>query len=105
MSNLYSLDTVKGTLTLLQVLGFDRRPIERLELLTEMRKKNIGRAAVYRSINTLVELGLIVVKQSVSDGKRVVCTYPSERGFRVIEKIEEIIKIMDEKENVPDPST
>ena len=70
-----------------------------------MRKRNIGRSATYKVINALAELGLIVVKQSVRDGKRVVWTHPTERGFRVAEKIEEIIKIMDEKENVPGPST
>ena len=82
MSNLSSLDTVKGTLTLLNILGYAHRPFERLELLAEMNKKNIGRSAAYKSISTLVELGLIVESQSVKEGKRVVRTYPNRKGIQ-----------------------
>ena len=70
-----------------------------------MNKRNIGRSAAYNSINALVELGLIVETHSVRKEKRVVWTYPTERGFKVAEKIEEIIKIMEERENVPGSST
>jgi len=100
MSNLFALDKVKGTLTLLNVLSYEQRPIERLELLTEMNKRNIGRSASYKSITALVGLGLIVEKQRVSSGKRVIMTHPTERGFKVAEKLEEIIEILDEVENV-----
>ncbi len=100
MSNLFSLDKVKGTLTLLNILSFDQRPFQRLELLDEMNKRNIGRSATYKAITALVELGLIVEKQGITSGKRVIWTYPTERGFKVAEKIEEIIKIIDEMENV-----
>jgi Fe2+ or Zn2+ uptake regulation protein len=97
MSKLNALDDVRGTMKMLSLLHHDYRPFTRVELLDEMNSQKIGRTAAYKAIKALVDIGLLNETQGVNDGKRVLNTYPTQKGFLIAEKIIELEKILEEQ--------
>jgi len=69
--------------------------MNRLELLDELRKVNVGRTAAYNAIETLKTLSLIEEGQRISEGKRVIITYISKKGIEIAKKLREITTILD----------
>jgi predicted transcriptional regulator len=97
MLKLNVLDDVRGTMKMLSLLHYDYRPFTRVELLDEMNRQKIGRTAAYKAIKALVDVGLLNESQGVIEGKRVLNTYITQRGFLIAEKIIELEKILEEQ--------
>jgi len=97
MLKLGVLDDVRGTMKMLHLLHWDQRPFTRVELLNEMNKREIGRTAAYKAIKALVDIGLLKETRGIDGGKRILNTYPTQKGFLIAEKIAEMEELLEEE--------
>lgn len=94
--NIRCLDVEKASLRLIVLLAWNQLPITRLDFISDCKKEKIGKTAFYSSLEPLKSLGLLEEKQDNVDGRRVITTFLTDKGYLIASKIIEIENMLNE---------
>ena len=91
-------DEFKGSIKMLLLLIDNPFGITRLEFLKFLKEQGVGGTAAYKAIEALKSYELIsVYNMQARTGKQVLITELTKKGAKIAQKLQEIMKILEEE--------
>jgi len=100
MTDFSRLDEDTATLRILLNLSHIMGSTSRSQLIRELAKEGVGRSALFSSLKTLRDLGLIVDEKILRGNRKAVGTRLTSKGLEIAEIINQLVNVLEKSSNV-----